>query len=114
MGEAVCAETAEHYVWGAGSDGWHLVRDARLSVIEERMPPGASEQRHVHANARQFFYVLGGELTMDVEGQSRRLGARQGMEIAPGQCHQVRNESEADARFLVISAPPAQGDRQAC
>jgi mannose-6-phosphate isomerase-like protein (cupin superfamily) len=108
----VSVETAEHYRWGEVCDGWHLVRSEELSVIEERMPAGAREQRHFHTKARQFFYVLEGELTMEVEGRSHALGARQGLEIAPGERHQARNESREDVRFLVISSPPAQGDRE--
>ena len=46
------ATTAEHYAWGAGCDGWHLVRAPALSVIQERMPPGAAEVRHRHAVAQ--------------------------------------------------------------
>jgi mannose-6-phosphate isomerase-like protein (cupin superfamily) len=109
--DPVSAGTAEHYVWGEMCDGWHLVRGEALSVIEERMPPGAREQRHFHTKARQFFYVLEGELTMEVEGVTHRVGARHGIEIGPGETHQARNESGAEVRFLVISAPPAQGDR---
>lgn len=104
-------ETAEHYVWGEVCDGWHLVRGAGLSVIEERMPKGAAEQRHRHERARQFFYVLEGELTMEVEGREHRLPAGQGLEIVPGEAHQALNRSEADVRFLVISQPPSHGDR---
>jgi len=112
MNRVIDAGTAEHYAWGGVCDGWHLVRAEGLSVIEERMPTGAQEQRHSHAKARQFFYVLEGELTMEVEGREHRLGARQGIEVAPGERHQAMNESGADVRFLVISSPPAQGDRQ--
>jgi mannose-6-phosphate isomerase-like protein (cupin superfamily) len=108
----VSVETGEHYRWGEVCDGWHLVRGEGLSVIEERMPAGAREQRHFHAKARQFFYVLEGELTMEVEGRCHGLGARQGLEIAPGERHQASNESREDVRFLVISSPPAQGDRE--
>ncbi len=111
MDYPVSVETAEHYTWGEVCDGWHLVRSEGLSVIEERMPPGASEQRHLHTKARQFFYVLEGELTIEVEGRLHGLGVEQGLEIAPGERHQVRNESGRDVRFLVISSPPAQGDR---
>jgi len=32
-------KTAEHYSWGNACDGWHLVQNSALSVIEERMPP---------------------------------------------------------------------------
>lgn len=63
---------AEHYVWGEVNDGWHLVKRDDLSVIEERIQPGAAEVRHYHQKARQFFYVLAGELTMEAGG--RRIG----------------------------------------
>ena len=55
-------ESAPHYGWGEGCDGWHLVRTPELSVIQERMPPGTSEVRHRHGRARQFFFVLSGRL----------------------------------------------------
>jgi quercetin dioxygenase-like cupin family protein len=102
---------AEHYVWGERCDGWHLVRAGALSVIEERMLPGAREARHWHASARQFFYVLSGVLTMEVEGTLHRLAARAGIEIAPGIAHQAINEGEIDAEFLVVSVPPSHDDR---
>jgi mannose-6-phosphate isomerase-like protein (cupin superfamily) len=112
MTETVQAADDNHYQWGGVCDGWHLVRSAELSVIEERMPPGTEEQRHFHDRARQFFYVLEGELTMEVEGRHAVLKMRQGIEIAPGERHQARNLSQADVRFLVISQPPSHGDRQ--
>jgi mannose-6-phosphate isomerase-like protein (cupin superfamily) len=102
---------ADHYVWGKHCDGWHLVRASALSVIEERMPPGAREARHRHESARQFFYVLSGVLTMEVEGILHRLAAHAGIEIAPGVAHQAINDGEIDAEFLVVSAPPSHGDR---
>jgi len=105
--------TAEHYLWSGQCDGWHLVRDPQLSVIEERMPPATKEQRHRHSRARQFFYVLAGELTMEVEGKRHRLEARTGIEIPPGTAHQALNESETDVEFLVVSSPPSHGDRLA-
>lgn len=103
--------TAPHYVWGDGCDGWHLVRTTGLSVIEERMPAGTSEVRHWHARARQFFYVLSGTLTMEVEGVRHRLVARTGIELPPGTAHQALNEDSADVEFLVVSMPPSHGDR---
>jgi mannose-6-phosphate isomerase-like protein (cupin superfamily) len=112
MTEPVSVANAEHYVWGEVCDGWHLLRGEHLSVIEERMPDGAAEQRHFHTRARQFFYVLTGELTMEVDGQIYLLAALEGLEIAPGQPHQALNRSGAEVRFLVISQPPSHGDRQ--
>lgn len=102
---------AEHYLWGANCEGWHLVQQSGLSVIQERMPPGTSEVRHVHQQACQFFYILSGVATLEVNGQRETLTAGQGLEIAPTVPHQIFNESAEAAEFLVISQPPSHGDR---
>lgn len=39
----VSIQNTEHYVWGSGCDGWHLVRTGALSVIQERMPPDTAD-----------------------------------------------------------------------
>jgi quercetin dioxygenase-like cupin family protein len=109
--EPVSAGNAEHYIWGDSCDGWRLVGAEGLSVIEERMPPGTQEHRHRHQRARQFFYVLQGELTMELEGAVHRLPARRGLEIPAQAAHQARNDSAEEVWFLVVSAPPGQGDR---
>ncbi len=75
------------------------------------MPAGTAEQRHHHERARQFFYVLDGELTMEVAGEQHLLQAANGIEISPGVKHQARNESPEPVRFLVISSPTTRGDR---
>ena len=89
MAEPVSIASAAHYDWGEGCDGWHLVRAESLAVIEERMPAGTAERRHRHQRAKQFFYVLAGELTMEMEGVEWVLGANEGLEVAPGVAHQA-------------------------
>jgi mannose-6-phosphate isomerase-like protein (cupin superfamily) len=111
MMEPVSTNSALHYHWGEGCDGWHLVQTEALSIIEERMPPGTAEQRHFHHRARQFFYVLTGELTMEFDGSEHTITANQGLEIGPGVPHQAINRSAGDVRFLVTSLPPSHGDR---
>ncbi len=111
----VSTANAEHYKWGGPTatdcDGWYLQRSSDLNVIEELMPPATAETRHFHRRARQFFYVLVGELTMEVEHHDFVLHAGQGLEIAPGQEHQAKNRSTADVRILVVSQPPSHDDR---
>ena len=107
----VSRENAEHYRWGVDCDGWHLVKDKNLAVIEELMPPGSAEIRHYHEYAQQFFYILSGEVLMEVNGETRLIPAGSGMRILPGSRHQIRNPSSAAVRFLVISQPPSHGDR---
>jgi len=108
---AVDRATAEHYQWGDGCDGWHLVKNQQLSVIEETMPPGTAEVRHYHERAQQFFYVLSGEVVMEAEQHEKSIKEGTGIWIGPGVCHQIRNVASSPARFLVISQPPSHGDR---
>lgn len=108
----VSRDNARHYAWGAGCDGWHLLEGDDLSVIEERVPPGAAEIPHRHAHARQFFYVLSGTATLTLEGDDHRLEPGQGLHVAPGSAHRLRNASDVDLRFLVISSPKSHGDRE--
>ncbi|MBB6244090.1 cupin domain-containing protein [Rhodanobacter sp. MP1X3] len=112
MNASVSTDNAAHYRWGGVCDGWHLLAGDDLSVIEERMPPGAAEVRHRHARARQFFYVLEGVATLEATGVTHTLKAGQGLHISPGTAHQMRNECAADLRFMVISAPKSHGDRE--
>jgi mannose-6-phosphate isomerase-like protein (cupin superfamily) len=101
----------QHYVWGDGCDGWYLVLHSDLSVIEERVPAGASEVRHYHQKAQQFFFILGGQAIMKVGGQLLTLSTGQGLRIPPCTPHRFCNESNEPVRFLVISQPPSHGDR---
>ncbi|HEX4577746.1 MAG TPA: cupin domain-containing protein [Edaphobacter sp.] len=113
--QIISTKSAEHYKWGGPQgtdcDGWHLVKTPELSVIEELMPPNTSEARHSHMHARQFFFVLEGELTLEVEHHDFVLHAGEGLEISPRQRHQAINRSAKSARILVTSQPPSHGDR---
>jgi mannose-6-phosphate isomerase-like protein (cupin superfamily) len=109
--EVITRENAEHYVWGDSCDGWHLVQDSDLSVIEECMPAGTSEVSHCHQRSRQFFFILSGRAVMDTDGVHIPLCAGQGLQVPPGTYHRFCNESEEPVRFLVVSQPPSHGDR---
>lgn len=108
---SVSRMNAPHYRWGVDCDGWYLVRDPNLSVIEELMPPGTAEIRHYHQHAQQFFYILDGEVLMEVNGEKHLVSAGSGIRIMPGTRHQIHNPSSSAVRFLVISQPPSHGDR---
>lgn len=107
----VSTKSAEHYQWGDACEGWHLLAGDDLSVIEERMPPGTAEQRHRHERARQFFFLLEGEAVLEVDGVAHVLRRGDGLHVPPGAAHQMRNDSGAGVRFLVVSAPKSHGDR---
>lgn len=107
----VSKENAEHYIWGGDCDGWHLLKSPTLSVIHECMPAGRQEQRHYHSTAQQFFFVLSGELSMELEGELYRIPAGKGIPVPARSRHQARNDSQENTEFLVISEPTTRGDR---
>jgi len=102
---------AEHYKWGDNCDAWYLVKNDQLNVIEELMPPGTSETLHYHQHAQQFFYILEGTASMTVGAQTVNLASGEGIQIAPGTPHQIRNKSGQPLRILVTSQPPSHGDK---
>jgi mannose-6-phosphate isomerase-like protein (cupin superfamily) len=109
---AISKATAEHYIWGNRCDGWHLVKNPQLSIIQERMPAGTAEVRHFHHHAQQFFYVLAGEAVMEVDDRRVALHAGEGLWIPAGTSHVMKNGSGDEVHFLVISHPPSHGDRE--
>jgi mannose-6-phosphate isomerase-like protein (cupin superfamily) len=108
----VSKANAEHYSWGHNCDGWYLVKNDELTVIQERMPPGTAESRHKPALARQFFFVLAGSALMEISDDSIELTQGHGLEVPPGVSHSIRNAGDVDLEFLVTSMPPSHGDRQ--
>ncbi len=107
----ISRSTADHYTWGDNCDGWRLFSTPDLRIIHERMPPGTSELRHHHVQTRQFFFVLGGVLDLEIEGAWLRIRAHHGAEVPPGARHQAVNGSDEEAEFLVISQPAPDSDR---
>jgi len=110
--QTVARATAPYYAWGTGCDGWRLFDHQDLSVIEERVPPGAAEEWHVHDHARQFFYVLSGRAEMRTTAGTARLEAGEGVGVSPGLAHQFVNAGDVDVVFLVVSSPSTRGDRR--
>ncbi|KAB7764912.1 cupin domain-containing protein [Xanthomonas maliensis] len=103
--------SAPHDRWGGACDGWHLLGLPELSVIEERVPPLASETRRRHLRARQFFRVLDGQAMLELDGTTHVLRAGDGLHVPPGAPHQLHDALQADVRLRVVSSPYSHGDR---
>ena len=107
----VDTSNTEHYQWGEGCDGWHLVKTDSLSVIREKMPPLTKEVLHYHAKSQQFFYILSGMATFEMDGKEFHIGPNKGIHIKPNTKHSVSNNGETDLEFIVVSKPKSHGDR---
>ena len=109
--KTVNRETVQHYFWKEVCDGWHLVQRDDLSVIAEKMPPDMAEDMHYHTVSRQFFYILSGQATMRFADGEVTLDSGSGIEIDPGEAHQMCNRSGGEIEFLVVSMPKSHGDK---
>lgn len=96
---------------GRRCDGWYLVKNNRLTVIQEKMPAGSSETRHLHQRSQQFFFVLKGEGTLEVNGKILVLHEGDGALVPPGTAHRIENRSAQELLLQVTSEPPSHADR---
>ena len=78
-----------------------------FSLWEAVVPPGASAPPHAHSREDESFYVLSGELIVELEGDSapRRVGPGSFFFGARGRCHAFRNVGDEPARLLILSTP---------
>ena len=104
-------ENTEHYIWGDNCDGWHLLKSDSLSIIQEKMPAQTSEGLHFHNTAQQFFFILKGTATFQIEEEIFEVNENKGFHILPLQKHRIFNYTELALEFLVISEPKSHGDR---
>ncbi|ANH82250.1 cupin [Niabella ginsenosidivorans] len=98
------------YTWGPGCRAAVLSAD-HLSVKQETIPAGSGEQLHYHNRAVQFFYILKGTATFEIDQVSFQLQQREGIEIQAGQKHRICNEHEELLEFIVYSQPSTEKDR---
>ena len=105
MADVFSQQNAEHYGWGGDCDGWHLLKSPGLSVIQERVPPGRREVRHYHQHAHQFFFILSGRATLEVDGRSLTLTAQHGCSVPARVPHQLINGFFGEFRGTVWRIP---------
>jgi quercetin dioxygenase-like cupin family protein len=97
--------------WGENCNTWELLSGQDLVVFHEQMPPATAEIEHYHNKARQFFFVLRGELSIRTMGSDHILREHEGLEVPAGELHLVRNLSTEMTEFLAIAHPSTVGDR---
>jgi quercetin dioxygenase-like cupin family protein len=78
-----------------------------FSLWEAVLPPGADVPPHTHTREDEAFYVLAGELTIELEGEppARVVGPGGFFFGARNRRHAVRNVGDQPARVLILSAP---------
>jgi mannose-6-phosphate isomerase-like protein (cupin superfamily) len=107
-------QSLKHYQWGSDCDGWNLVDEDSLSVKQELMPAGAKEEKHYHQSAQQFFYILRGKATFEIEDSTIEINKGEGLQIEAGKKHRILNEGNEDLEFILCSQPSTKSDRINC
>ncbi|MER7760984.1 cupin domain-containing protein [Streptomyces sp. NPDC097619] len=80
------------------------------SLIEYSHAAGApGPPPHVHEAHEEAFLVLRGELTLDVDGRTVRIGAGEYALVPRGAVHRPYNTGSEEVRFLFITSPALDG-----
>src|SRR3954469_21329291 len=79
--------------------------NGKYALWEALVPPGGGPPPHVHSREEEGFYVLEGEITLQVG--DKRLVATAGMSanMPVGTPHSFKNESGQPAKMLISVAP---------
>jgi quercetin dioxygenase-like cupin family protein len=79
--------------------------NGKYAVWEAIVPPGGGPPPHVHSREEEGFYILEGEITIQLADQ--RIVANAGMfaNMPVGTLHSFKNESSRPARMLISVAP---------
>jgi quercetin dioxygenase-like cupin family protein len=87
-------------------------RDGEALRIEIWTEPGGGVRaEHVHPQLEERYEVLEGEITVNLDGEPKRLGPGERAVVPPGVRHSFENTSER-AAHLVVEAEPAQELRE--
>src|SRR5678815_175523 len=74
------------------------------SLAEARVPAGGATRCHYHELAEEFYFILEGRGSMEIDGESREVGPGDAILIPPGAWHTIA--ARENLRFLCCCSPP--------
>ena len=78
------------------------------SLAEATVAAGGATERHYHKLSEEFYFLLEGEGTMEIDGEIREVGPGDAVLIPAGKWHEIR--ARTALRFLCCCAPPYSHD----
>lgn len=76
------------------------------SLAEATLRPGGATERHYHRSSEEFYFILEGIGTMEIDGELRRVIPGDGILIRPGSWHQITADDAGGLRLLCCCSPP--------
>ncbi len=94
----------------AGGDLYRFLAKSRdtdncYAIWEAIVPPGGGPPPHLHRREEEGFYVISGEVAVYAEGQKIVATPGSFVQMPKGSKHWFRNESQTNAKMLVLVAP---------
>jgi quercetin dioxygenase-like cupin family protein len=77
----------------------------KYATWEAIVPPGGGPPPHVHSREEESFYVLEGEITFEIGGQTRVATAGTFANMPVGVPHAFKNRGDRPARMIISVAP---------
>ena len=74
------------------------------SLAEATVPADTATQRHYHWLSEEFYFILEGRGTMEIDGEQREVAPGDAILIPPGCWHTIT--AREPLRFLCCCAPP--------
>lgn len=75
------------------------------SLAEATVPVGRPTERHYHKLSEEFYFILEGSGTMEINGEEKPVSPGDAILIPPGAWHQITATGQT-LRFLCCCAPP--------
>lgn len=111
MNKTINIENAPNYFWGNECKSYLLTDSENLSVKLETMSANTSEQLHFHSKSTQVFFIIQGIAVLEIDSLKYELKPNDSITIFPNQKHYIKNETQFEIKFLVISQPNTNNDR---
>lgn len=80
-----------------------------MMVNWAKLPAGSAFQRHYHEDMQEVFVLLGGPVTMTVDGDPQTLNSGDAILISPREIHEMTNDSDADVEYIVFGISTGEG-----
>lgn len=71
-----------------------------------RLRPGQASTKHRHRDHEELYVLLEGEGRIRVDDEALTLAPLDALLVEPGSARQVFNDTEGEALWLVVGAPP--------
>ena len=104
---------AAHQGWRRSNQMGVLNADLAKSLGAEtlgarlwRLEPGQASTRHRHRSQEELYLLLEGRGRIRIESELVELAPQDALLVEPETVRQIFNDTEADALWLVVGAPP--------